>query len=450
MKQTFQIIPVQNIEKNTILLHEDIIKWDEQITNITRISFGQKSVNAKVHTSPAVTNNEIGISSDLYQTLHIPKYVEYEVKIQQENLLIGPYIGLLVSSTIDELYKKKEKLNDYIKYYGEINGCILAFSAEGINRRTQKVKGLMYNPKTNTWVEEIYPYPSVVIKQNVYLSKKKRNYLQSTFGNKFINNRSFNKWLMYSWLNKQPILKDHLPFTALYNEPSDILSFLQKFNECYVKPLSGMKGGNIKKISKENNEYIIKSRSKKVNNIKTLSTDQELLTFCKEVFTPKKHIIQEPIDLEILDNHAIDFRLFLQKNEIGQWRNIGILSRFGYSESIVSNYARGGKVALGKEFLKEELHFSDQVVHDIEQKMTEIAITAAEAIEKNNVNINKYGIDLAIDQQQKVWLIEMNHRFVNDNVFHLIGDYEKVSIIRMHTLLYGKFVAGFSTIGVNK
>lgn len=450
MKQTFKIIPLPNIEKNIILLHEDIIKWNEGILLIKNITFGQKTVPINIKTCSTINTNEIGISRNLYKTLHIPKNIEYEIIIQQDQLVIGPYIGLLVSRTIDELYNKREKLDAYIKYYEEINGSILAFSSEGINRRKQKIKGLMYNPKTNTWEKGIFSYPSVVIKQNVYLSKKGRNYLQSVFGNKFINNRSFNKWMMYSWLNNHPILKGHLPITTLYNEPSDILSFLQKFNSCYVKPLSGMKGGNIKKITKENNEYIIKSRSKKANNYKSLSTDQEILTFCKEVFTPKKHIIQEPIDLEILDNHAIDFRLFLQKDENGQWQNIGILSRFGYSESIVSNFARGGKVSLGKNFLKEELHYSEQEIELIEQKMTEIAVAAAKYIEKQDIHINKYGIDIAIDKQQKVWLIEMNHRFVNDNVFHLVDDFERISIIKLHTLLYGKFVAGFSTYEVKK
>ena len=447
MKPTFKIIPLHNIEKNTILLHEDIIKWNEKIKLTKNITFGHQSVPTTVKITSTMNNNEIGIANNLFEALHIPINIEYEIAYQEGNLTIGPYIGLLVSSKMAELYKKRKKLDDYIRYYGNINGCILAFSFEGIIRRKGKIKGLMYNPQTNTWNEGIYPYPLVVIKQNVYLSKKKRKYLQNVFGKKLINNRSFNKWVMYSWLINHPKLKDNLPFTTLYKEPNDIFSFLQKYNSCYIKPLSGMKGGNIKKISKENNRYIIRSRSKKTNNIKTLNTDQELLTFCNEVFKPKKFIIQEPIDLEILNNHAIDFRLFLQKDENGQWQNIGILSRFGDSESIVSNFAKGGKVNLGKHLLNEELQYSEQEIKTIEQRMTEIAIAAAEAIEKHNIHINKYGIDIALDKQQKVWLIEMNHRFVNDNVFHIVDDYERGSIIKLHTLLYGKFVAGFPQSG---
>ena len=224
---------------------------------------------------------------------------------------------------------------------------MIAFSWEDIDRKNSKVKGYLYNPNSKTWEYGTFPFPTVIVNR-MQLSSKRKSYLKDIYGSRFFNSGTFNKWEMYQLLSSNKRLIPHLPKTVLYDKPQDILVYLKHFRTIYVKPISGHKGINIAKFTAESDYYCVKYRKNSENKIIHLYSDEELLSYAESMFKSNQYIIQQEIDLEIEENHLVDFRIVLLKDQSGHWENAGMVGRKGVEGSIVSNRSSGGKVESGE------------------------------------------------------------------------------------------------------
>ena len=119
-----------------------------------------------------------------------------------------------------------------------------------------------------------------------------------------------------------------------------------------------------------------------------------------------------------------------------------MVGRIGVEGSVVSNRSSGGKVVNGKDLLLSAFNFSEEEMLNYYQKMSEIATKAAEELDKYE-NIYKYGVDIGIDRHRHIWIIELNNRSPNDNIFSYVGDYDTVLKIKDSRLFYAKYLAGF-------
>ena len=274
------------------------------------------------------------------------------------------------------------------------------------------------------------------------LSSERTNYLNTIYGPRFFNSGSFNKWQMYQLLSSNKELLPHLPKTVIYSKPEDIINYLNNFRTIYVKPLAGQKGVNIAKFMAEGDQYSVKYRMKNENKTIFFSTENELLNYAKSMFKSKRYIIQQEIDLEINKNHLIDFRIVLIKDQSGHWENAGMVGRIGVEGSVVSNRSSGGEVVNGKDLLLSSFNFSEEEMLNYYRKMTEIATKAAVELDQYE-NIYKYGVDIGIDRHRHIWIIELNNRSPNDNIFSYVGAYDTVRNIKDSRLNYAKYLAGF-------
>lgn len=66
--------------------------------------------------------------------------------------------------------------------------------------------------------------------------------------------------MMHEWFSDNPSIKKHLPYTILYKSPQDIPDMISEFKDIYIKPVSGLKGRGIVKISKKGESLIFKYR----------------------------------------------------------------------------------------------------------------------------------------------------------------------------------------------
>lgn len=442
----FKLVPINN-KSHCIMLHPSQGKLLGEATLATTIHFGLEEMEITCNYLNTLKENEIGLSKNVIETLHLPLGVDYEISFQDEKILIGPFIGILIKDSYAVLNKKGKKLKRIIKQYPLVRGVVVAFSWENIDQKNAKVNGYMYDPSSKTWKNGTFPFPAVIINR-MRLSAQKRRYLKNIYGSRFFNSGSFNKWQMYQLLSSNKHLRPHLPKTVLYNKPEDILNYLNDFRTIYVKPLSGQKGVNIAKFIAEPDQYSVKYRMNNENKTSHFSSENELLNYVKPMFKSKKYIIQQEIDLEIKKNHLIDFRIVLIKDQNGKWENAGMVGRIGVEGSVVSNRSSGGKVVNGKDLLMSSFNFYEDEMLCFYQEMSKIAIKAAKELDKYE-NIYKYGVDIGIDRHHHIWIIELNNRSPNDNIFSYIGDYDTVSKIKNSRLFYAKYLAGFPEVKEN-
>ncbi|WP_172372048.1 YheC/YheD family protein [Sporosarcina jiandibaonis] len=440
MSTVFKLVSINN-NSHCIMLHPNQRKLISETKLATTIHFGLQEMEVTCKFSNTVKETEIGLSNNIIESLQLPLGVDYKISFQNERFIIGPFIGILMNNPLSVINKKGKKLNRIIKQYPSIHGVVVAFSWEGMNLENQTINGFIYNPSSKKWENRTFPYPAVIVKR-MKLSAERTNYLKTIYGHRFFNSGSFNKWQMYQLLSSNKKLLPHLPKTVLYNKPEDLINLLNNLGTIYVKPLSGQKGVNIAKFMVKGDQYSVNYRMKNENKTIFFSNENELLNYAKSMFKSKRYILQQEIDLEINKNHLIDFRIVLIKDQSGHWENAGMVGRIGVEGSVVSNRSSGGKVVNGKDLLLSAFNFSEEEMLNYYRKMSAIAIKAAEELDKYE-NIYKYGVDIGIDCNRHIWIIELNNRSPNDNIFSYVRDYDTVLKIKDSRLYYAKYLAGF-------
>ncbi|MGB5944469.1 YheC/YheD family protein, partial [Paenisporosarcina sp.] len=127
------------------------------------------------------------------------------------------------------------------------------------------------------------------------------------------------------------------------------------------------------------------------------------------------------------------------KNQTGQWEDVGIIARKGSKGSIVTNLSNGGRVDNVIKLMSASFKISEEQVLCILEEMSIISIKAARVIDKYE-NIFRLGVDIAIDCQQHIYLLELNHRCPAYK-----NSFPKVAVTKINNsrLDYAKYLAGF-------
>lgn len=406
------------------------------------LQFGMQNLEVLIHFNSSMNPTTIILSKKAFHTLSIPTYLEYEVILNKNTLLIGPFIGILDSYTEEELVEYREMSPYFTEQYKTIKGAIISFAFKNIDEKEKKIKGYLYNPNEQKWIPGIYPYPASVFKLATF-GQRSLLFLQNEFGKSFFNSQLFNKWEMYNWLINDSGLSSHLPPTILYTKPEDIFNFLEEHLQLYVKPIYGYKGRGVIKITKNRNLISVQYKQDDNNITVDFNVADEAYKFFDNFLENGSYIIQKMLDITFENNQVVDFRLILMKDQYGEWRNLGLYGRIGSPQNIVSNRSSGGKVEKDIFVLKRIYNFSREEALLYRRQISNIAIKAAQEIDKLGFSMGRYGIDLALDKNKNIWLIEMNHRDPNDWIASYTGDRELIHEIRFHNMFYAKNLAGF-------
>ena len=403
------------------------------------LQFGTQKDTVKIGINGQIQINELLISSNVVKSLKIPLYCEFDLINDQQNLIIGPFIGIVAAKRKNELNKKLNEFLDYVYHYDQIGGAIMVFSLDQVSPNEQTIHGFMYNPSSKSWEENIYHYPSSLHLRIPWFRSKWQRHFESFMGDTIFNNFHYNKWSIHKLLMDTPEVASHLPETILYTEPSDVISFLEKHPSAYLKPINFSRGKGIIKINQIGmNDFQVKyTKGKKVIQ-EALNNEDEINHFLSQKLKPKRYIIQKTIDLISKDTSIIDFRIYLTKDEAGNWKCIEFFYKQGVPGQIVSNFFRGGSFGMGLHPLKEALNLSDQEVKKMEETISTIALKAVKAVENTGVHFANTAIDIGIDTSKRVWIIEVQHCVPG----HMDIDetyYNYLTTI----MLYAKKLAGF-------
>lgn len=406
------------------------------------LRFGIQVLEIKLKTSSSINENEVKLSLSVIDSLNIPLCCRYEIRPVDNEILIGPYIGILVASRKDYLERSVQYLSNYLYDYAHIGGAVVAFSLEGIDPAQNSIDGYIFNPETNKWEQGVYSFPAAVFKIT-YINKRWRNYFQTVLGNRIFNSYVFNKWEMYEWLSQVPQLNQHLPETILYKDPKDLEAFLHLHQQIYVKPVNGSHGVGIYKVSKMGGNYNIDYDQDGVHYKFSISNVFDLAEFFSRQFKRKKYVLQQAINLISIEGRKIDFRIVMAKNQAGVWKDMIMVAKYGKSGSIVTNIKSGGSAEIGEITLKKMLDLSEKEVFQWRQKISHLILEAVKSIEQFGVHCGNLGIDIGIDTQKKIWLIEMNNFNPDPSIARDVNNRQIFYQIKHMNMLYAKKLAGF-------
>lgn len=432
---------------NCLTIHPDAAKSHNLSANKKWfLRFGTQAVEMKLRTSSVLNEDEIKLSVSIIDLLRIPINCRFEICREKNEILLGPFIGILVGANKSYLDENVQYLSNYLYDYDHIGGAIIAFSLEGIDPLRYTIDGYLYSPETEKWEPGIFPYPASVIKI-IYLNKEWRNHFQTVFGHRYFNSYVFNKWEMYKWLSHEPQLNSYLPKTIIYHTPQDVENLLGEHNEIFIKPVHGSMGDRIYRVKKSRGaslqvEFQQAGEPQKSN----FSNIHELGVFLKKQFKGKTIILQQSLDLITYQEKKIDFRIVMVKNQSGDWEDMCMVAKYGKEGSIVTNILAGGTAEIGEKTLQKIFGISEEAAFRFRKEISRISHEAVHCIEECGVHCGNLGIDIAIDTSSKVWIIEINNLNPSPLFALDINDRQLFYQIKRLNMLYAKRLAGFPEV----
>ncbi|HEX3043655.1 MAG TPA: YheC/YheD family protein [Bacillota bacterium] len=408
------------------------------------LSFGNRKQYVKIKMNPEISPEHLILSPNLIEGLHLPDYPVYEINIIHNEIVIGPYIGLLVSNEERKLTSSRlNKMLVYVKEYAKLHGAVVVFALNQVDQKNRLIEGYCFHPGRGCWQRGIFPYPASIYR-TIGLSPEWKNHFLAALGERIFNSRFFNKWEMIQWFSKEPAIAPYLPETVLYQAPEDLLEMIQRFSKIYIKPILGLQGRGIFRLCVENQRLILEYRERGGNR-RTIFPDQgQVVKYLGERLRPGRYLVQQAIDLLEYKGGLIDFRCVVQKNQANQWICQAIIGRSGVKESIVSNISSGGAAFTAENILRKAMPGSEAVVAETQNKIAALALKVCNQLDEYGINLGTLGLDIGLDSQGRLWLIEINNRDPDPGIALDIRDTQLYYTLKTGPLFYAKFLAGFT------
>jgi glutathione synthase/RimK-type ligase-like ATP-grasp enzyme len=222
------------------------------------------------------------------------------------------------------------------------------------------------------------------------------------------------KWSKHIILSRQSSLRSYLPQTDLFNQET-FLQYIEQFPVVFLKPSLGGGGQGVFKITAHDNGFLLHT----LNYKRFYKNKKQLFLVLKQRCSKRKYLIQQGLDLIAINQRPIDFRILLLKPQ-NTWELMGVMGKCAAKNRFVTNHARGGKSIRLNNALQRGLGYPEKKCEEMENKLAALGLNIAHSLNETYHNITELGLDVAIDNEEKIWLLEANTK----PQFKLFKDHE--------------------------
>ncbi len=361
-----------------------------------------------------------------------------------------PRVGVFVAQGIIRDLKMQKGNSIYkIKHLVDANRIagtdLFFFSINGIDFDNSRINGVYFDYAKKVWAEKIFPFPDVFYDRvkGIMTFKMSGEEVRRRFdslGIKKLNSRHFfDKWELYRILQSDENLRKHLPATRRYNSIDDLTEMLGRFSKVYLKGRTGSRGRQIMCITKlPDGGYDYRYYLDSVTVKKTYDTSH-LGKVTESFFTNKNVIVQQAIDLLSVNGRLADFRGELQRNGKGELSITAIPVRLGKDNSPVST--RGDSYPF-ETFFKELLHYPDREITLLRSRVEQLLLDIYKYIEKCYGPFGELGIDIGLDNNNRLWFFECNAKSAKVSLCHTAGA-ETLLKAFLNPLEYARYINSF-------
>lgn len=450
-KMILQIMNSGLLEDDCLVLGDSHIKqWRIPIHRPLMLSFGASRHRVKV--IPLSKSQEAKISLRLASKLGILSKTTLRLHYQPQSstLKLGPVIGVLISK--DYPATPERPFGQITMFCQElVNACkqqglyVYFFTPNHIGTNASQLSGWVYD---NGWRKMTVPAADVFY--NRLTSRKLENKpsvqhflkeVKSSFGSQFFNEKFLDKTEVFDALAHDPSLSRYLPESHLFKNYAMLKTMCARHPVVFLKPIRGSLGKGIIRISRTEGGY--QSLTAQVGGTRKQSYTSlaKLFASLSGKMKTTRYQIQQGLNLIEIEHRPVDFRALVQKNLTGKWNITSIVGRTAGSQHFVSNLARGGTLSTVKEAVARAT-LPAQVKGKIAGRLQKTALDIAQGIDKYiPAHFGELGIDLAVDNTGKIWLLEVNSKpSKNDNT--PIGA-SKIRPSVKQVIEYARYLSGF-------
>jgi hypothetical protein len=384
----------------------------------------------------------IGLGKDLSKDFVLPEGITYKIRFEDRNMYLGPVIGMLFTAKHEALTPEYLRSRScYLLNYKEIGGLVFIGSSEGINSENQTIKGFYYNPEAQEkWIEGVFPYPAALYRR-VEIPDKKYDDLIKHIGDRIFNTYYFNKWGLWQCLSPYEEINQHLPYTEKLTDAASLMKILEQYGTVYLKRISSEQSKGIYRVKKTEVGYQFIDKEKNEFILENIDEVSKFLNKTKRTYGT--YLMQQAIQVKNFENRSFDLRVVLQKDENKQWSCTGIIARFGGTGSVASVIRLGGLAMHGKEALKQVFKMTEDQVFVKEREIINICTKACELLNKSIGHYGDLGLDIIIDENQKIWILEINKNHYHYFPVYALKDRKMYYNITSKPLKYAKALTGF-------
>ena len=426
-------------------LSKAFFQSEKALPQLLIFHFGSWKHELRVRYDDSLTSQQMVLSDKLLGCFTLPEAYEYEVKWDGRNLNLGPVIAFLTVSKDKYLQTKLERFEPYFTLYPHFKGLIYMCAVDGINISSKTIEGYYFLPHSDRtvhkgeWHKGTFPYPGAMYRKTG-CSKSIYDHLVNEIGDKIFNTYFFNKRELWEWLCSDRKARQLLPYTECLMDFQQLERFINKYGEVYLKQADGHKAKGIIKVSKNEADYHLIYRLK---DEVILQGEDEINAFLTKINKSKDYIVQQAIPVKVYDERHFDFRMILQKNKQGKWACTVNIARFGKKKSIATNFLLAGYAMKGVEALKRVFGLNDREAFMKEQEMIEASQYVCSLLDRCGGHYGDLGVDVMIDENQKVWILEVNKLHDHKYPQYALQDEQLYLQVTTRPFEYASRLAGF-------
>ena len=436
-----------------IMLGESYLKkWKIAANQLVILNFGSFKKEVKVISVARLSGMRLQGTLATQLGLHEGSQLSVRFRKSTRTLHIGPLIGVMMSRVSTKDSEKpfgantafcKELTNACAKY----GAFIYFFTPKGITPNSPSVNGWSYS---NHWHKKIFPIPNVVYNrltsrklENQANVQKFMNDVKSRYNSVVFNEKYLNKTEVFQALKRESGLLGLLPESYHFKSYSMLKSMMARHSTIFLKPITGSLGNGIFRIARlSNNHYQCSYNTSSGVRKKDYSSLVQLFSNISGNLKHQSFQIQQGLKLIEVNGRPVDFRVLVQRNELGEWSLTSIVARTAGQNNFVSNLARGGSLGKVKDVVGNS-NLNSANKSNLNNKLGLAALKIANGIEKQVPgHFAELGIDLAADTFGKIWLIEVNSKPSKEDNTPLNENKIRPSVIKV--VRYAQFLAKFS------
>ncbi len=307
------------------------------------------------------------------------------------------------------------------------------FTPKSVDFAKRSIRAKVY--EDGQWQEKTMPFPDVIYNagspEKLSVSKEIIDRLKEEIP--FTTHSIGNKWNVMKRLQEAKEFEQYLIPSEIVKDADLFHKFVNYYKRVVFKPIDGRKGKGIYFITKAGAKYF----EVRKDSITTTYTKPQLDALIKEQLASGTFIMQPYIQSVTRSGQVYDFRLHVQKNGEGKWVVTTVYPRIAPNGSIIPNINNGGYTNYLDPFLEQE--FKEEA-YNIRRMLEHFSLSLAHHLDeiqmvKFGEVIDEIGIDVGLDQNQKIWMYEVNWRPGCPPAFYLELD------VVIHSIRYAMYLA---------
>ncbi|MNW32928.1 Endospore coat-associated protein YheD [compost metagenome] len=221
--------------------------------------------------------------------------------------------------------------------------------------------------------------------------------------------RVASKWKKTIILKHREYLRPYIPDTRKYSL-EHLKEMLELYGTVYVKPDLGTYGIGVMSAEYWTDELdpsLIRQYKLRYGiESELFPTLEELHASISAKIGQKLNLIQQGIDMLTYRRRKFDLRALVQLTPQRTWETTGFIGRLAAPQKIITNHHGGGSIMTIEDLLGPYL--TPKEFASLYKEMKNVGVHTAATLARKYRNLKEIGLDIAIDQGFKIWILEVN------------------------------------------